>query len=219
MDWSEKYFIAEDIYRNLTDDITLTAQNVNASAYKTQTQIRSFYGSLTDHRAINSDRISPGMKITFKAESSEYSYIFDGLENNEVTVIGKINHLLVRKCQKTDFILRNGTVSGIDILHSGQLTIKVPYHNYSNFEFVERCHIYGNVDEHSRIILHHCLDVNINQQLMSSHFNRTLYTTTNTIAIPGALAKTNINHFSPPPQMTVSLSSLTCPNDNRLTIK
>lgn len=87
--------------------------------------------------------IHPNNKIVSNianhCEINKYTIYFDNCSNMNITISEKINHIIFLNCDNIIINITNGLISGMDILHSKNISCKV----YSNKIYNISC---GNID-------------------------------------------------------------------------
>ena len=63
------------------------------------------------------------------------SIILSGLQGNNIIIHKKVNHVLIRKSNGITLDIKQGTVSGVDILYCRFMLIRMPCYNFTNLEF------------------------------------------------------------------------------------
>lgn len=116
-------------------------------------------------------------KICIGSESKALSvYIFDGLVNNDVIVLGKASHVVIRMCANTSFTFVQGTIGGIHIIKCSEIDIRCPIHNYVSIEYSNRVNILGQLDVNFLLYVSSSLDVSANgERYKSTAFTCTYY--------------------------------------------
>jgi|DewCreStandDraft_4_1066084.scaffolds.fasta_scaffold01680_20 hypothetical protein len=104
-------------------------------------------------------------KLRITPQNHSYSYILDGLLHNDVTITGKINHIVTSRCSNLTLRLLEGTISGIDILYGDNINIELPSHTYTNLEYVECSSISGQIVDTSKIKLDSSWNVRLNNEV------------------------------------------------------
>lgn len=90
------------------------------------------------------------------------SLIFSGLQGNTVIIHSKVNHVLIRKCENVRLDIKEGTVSGVDILYCKRMFVIMPYHNFTNLEYGEGIYFQAEINEISQLHFTGSLDVKVN---------------------------------------------------------
>ena len=93
---------------------------------------------------------------------SKTSLIFTGLNSNTIIIHGKLNHILIRKSRNINLDIKEGTVSGVDIINCQSMFVKMPYHNYTNLEYGEGIYFQAEVNDISQLHITASLDVKVN---------------------------------------------------------
>lgn len=106
--------------------------------------------------------------------SNTNSYVIDGLQDNNILIKGKINHLVIRDCVNSKIYLGQGVISGIDILYCQGLEIQLKnaVYNYLSIEHCNAISIFGPVNNESLILIIRSLVVNIgSSQTFCNYFD------------------------------------------------
>lgn len=90
------------------------------------------------------------------------SLIFSGLQENTIIIHGKVNHVFIRKCENVRLDIKEGTVSGVDILYCKHMFVIMPYHNFTNLEYGEGIYFQAEINEISQLHFTGSLDVKVN---------------------------------------------------------
>lgn len=169
--------VPSEVLGQYVDSAMLTAQSVNNAAVHSQSLITTVHGPYSGCNW--SEKMLPPWQeenqylypeffvqdtvpLQIRPRSSECSYLLSGLKGNTVLIHGKINHILLRSCEALSLDIKGGTVSGVDILHSANMLVRLPRHNHTNLEYGEGVHFTGEVDDVSQIHITGSLDVRIN---------------------------------------------------------
>ena len=106
---------------------------------------------------------SKGMiHLHFNANDSSTSVVLNGLCQNTIIICNKVNHILMRRCSNVKVYIKKGTISGLDILKSYQIYVKMPSHNYTNIEYGEKIDFQADTDITSLLSVVGSLDVTSN---------------------------------------------------------
>lgn len=116
-------------------------EETNLYIDRVDTLTTSIYSSSPSYMEFISKKINP------------FSFFFNGLEGNTVYIDKKFNHLLIRKCKNTNFYIKEGNISGIDILTSQNMCIHVPLHDFTNIEYTSDTKLFGTIKNHSKIMV------------------------------------------------------------------
>jgi hypothetical protein len=156
-----------------------------ASVLSSQNKIRTFHGPHSEHvhpeQFLNASVQSlefyiPANERVFLSEN-EHSLILSGLVANTIVISGKVNHVLLRKCSQLTLVLRDVTISGIDIINCATITLHTPIVNYVGLEFSQMIKIWGEVTDVSQVYLTGCLDVMLKDQYLPFNLSDTIVIT------------------------------------------
>ena len=201
-------FINEGQFQHVIDAAMETARSVNTNATRTQAFQVIFHGPKSQDsknklpvysRQLEEQKmfIPEGNKIILYPKSTSYSYILEGLVNNNIVITSKINHIFIRNCSRLTIEAPEGTISGIDVLKCDNVNMQIPYHNHTNVELVNGTSIRGGITGDSQIFVRNCWDVLLNGKTVHvTPFHSALVTA------EGAA----IESTSPPPKLTLSSS-------------
>ncbi len=121
-----------------------------------------------------------GNKITekrhrFEGADNNTSFVFCNFNDQEVTIPNKVNHIIISRCKKTKFILHSA-ISGIDIIHSSECSMKLEKADYLNLEYSYGISIETDAEQYN-IMLFHCSNLSFNsKRLPGNEFTETLFT-------------------------------------------
>jgi hypothetical protein len=74
--------------------------------------------------------------ITFDNLNKRHSIIFSNCNNINITIKNKINHVIIQNCKNIIIILNNILISGLDIIHSDEIKLKIDENiNNLNYSF------------------------------------------------------------------------------------
>src|SRR5579871_1148226 len=131
------------VLENVTESYA-TATVVFNCAIKTQSHVYTIHGPGSEHEKKgtfphirNIDQIqqqdlycNPGEVLHINPPVDNLiSIIFSGLRKNTIIIHGKINHVLIRRSDDVKLFIKQGTVSGLDILYCRRLNVQMPCHN------------------------------------------------------------------------------------------
>lgn len=151
-----------------------TAQNVFDCATQAQRKVCTIHGpaSEQEHKESYPHVYSRAMGNDFYIDNSEIlhinpgedgiSLIFSGLQSNTVIIHGKVNHVLIRKSENIRLDIKEGTVSGVDILYCKRMVVIMPCHNFTNLEYGEGIYFQAEINEISQLHFTGSLDVKVN---------------------------------------------------------
>jgi hypothetical protein len=103
-----------------------------------------------------------GQPVTISFDINGISLILSGLDHNVINIDNKINHLIIRKSYNSAINIKEGTVSGLDLLHCHNMVIKTPKHNFTNLEYNETIKLYALVDDISQLHISGSMDIWVN---------------------------------------------------------
>ena len=152
------------------------AANVFGSATRTQANIYTIHGPSSEHghkhlfpHVHNVSHIDkndlyaePGQVIHIHPINHDTSIVLSGLKDNTIIIHSKLNHVLIRRSENISLDIKEGTLSGVDILHCRRMIVKMPYHNFTNLEFGEGIYFHAEVNDVSQLHITGSLDVKIN---------------------------------------------------------
>jgi hypothetical protein len=180
--------LTPELLQEYEDMIYQTAENVNSNAKIAQDYMFTIHGPLSDTRKTflsdffqypeeEETKAPAGKKIVIYPLNNKHSYMFNGLVGNPITIISKINHLVIRDCKDLVIDIQEGTISGVDILRGNNISIQTTVHNSTNAEYVNKTDLKGKVDSDSRISVRNCWDVHVNEKSVPiTPFHSTLVT-------------------------------------------
>jgi hypothetical protein len=116
-------------------------------------------------------------QICIGHESKSYPIlIFDGLISNDVIILGKVNHVVIRMCKNTSFTFGTGTIGGIHVIKCSEIDIKSPIHDYISIEYSNTVDIHGQLNVDFLLYISSSLNVSTNgERLKSTAFTSTYY--------------------------------------------
>lgn len=154
----------------------ITATNVFESATRTQGNVYTVHGPASEHGSkemlphiYNTSHVEgndlytePGRVVHIHPANHHTSIVLSGLKDNTIIIHSKLNHVLIRRSENIDLDIKEGTVSGVDILHCRRMLVKMPYHNFTNLEFGEGIYFQAEVNDVSQLHITGSLDVKVN---------------------------------------------------------
>lgn len=159
---------------HLEEQALETATRVFNCAIQTQSKVCTIHGPFSEHE--NKEKFShvysnnsgndfylPKNEVLhINPGDRSISLIFSGLRNNTIIINGKVNHVLIRKSENVRLDIKDGTLSGVDIIYCKKMKIKMPYHNFTNLEFGENIQFEAELRDISQLHFTGSLDVKIN---------------------------------------------------------
>src|SRR3972149_1316714 len=153
-----------------------TAINVFNCATHNQSFVYTIHGPNSEHQNheqfphINNMNVSKGQDFHIKKSESVHinlmnsacSIILSGLHSNTIIIHTKVNHIIARRGNDIHLDIKQGTMSGVDIIHCKRMLIKMPYHNYTNLEYGEGIYFQAAVNDISQLHITGSLDVKVN---------------------------------------------------------
>ena len=169
-----------------------TATNVFESATRTQGNVHTIHGPASEHELkemfpntrdispVEGDDLytEPGQVVHIhpatrsnsvrstanflNSANHNTSIVLSGLKDNTIIIHSKLNHVLIRRSENIDLDIKEGTVSGVDILHCRRMLVKMPYHNFTNLEFGEGINFQAEVNDVSQLHITGSLDIKVN---------------------------------------------------------
>lgn len=151
-----------------------TATNVFNCATQTQSKVCTIHGPASEQEnkesfphvyssSLGNDFfVSPNEVLHINPGDKVISLIFSGLHDNTVLIHGKVNHVLIRKSDNVRLDIKQGTVSGVDVIYCKHMMVVMPYHNFTNIEFGESVYFQADIKDISQLHLTGSLDVKIN---------------------------------------------------------
>ena len=152
-----------------------TATNVFNSTTRAQCNVYTIHGPSSEHESkemfpiahtsstTNSDLYAePGRIIHIHPINHNSSIVLSGLKDNTIIIHSKLNHVLIRRSENVNLDIKDGTISGVDILHCRRMFVKMPYHNFTNLEFGEGIYFQAEVNDISQLHITGSLDVKVN---------------------------------------------------------
>jgi hypothetical protein len=124
-----------------------------------------------------------GEHVDIHFDDSCNSLILSGLVDNTVTIHNKINHILMRYCSGTNICIKDGTISGVDMLYCKNMVVEETQHNYLNIEYCSDIDIKST---YNHLLLHalSSIDVSLNKiQLAVNPFINVVFTDVGTFYI------------------------------------
>lgn len=152
----------------------ITANNVFQCATQTQNHVYTLHGPGSEHESkesfphVNNNHLGhdcyvpTGEVVHLHPPIRGMSIVFSGLSNNTIIIHAKVNHILIRRSSDVNIDIKEGTVSGIDIIHCRRILVKMPYHNFTNLEYGENIHFQAQISNISQLHITGSLDVKIN---------------------------------------------------------
>ncbi|SNW62686.1 Protein with CAP domain, possible adenyl cyclase-associated protein [Orpheovirus IHUMI-LCC2] len=180
-------FYDQDVVKNNEEEAQKTAQIVYEQTSNAQDNIYCIVGMRsrdynrrdddmmdTDDNNGKMTRIRRNDYKILEPLSNTNSYVIDGLQDNNILIKGKINHLVIRDCVNSKIYLGQGVISGIDILYCQGLEIQMKnaVYNYLSIEHSNSVSIFGPVNNESLILIIRSLVVNIGlNETFSNYFD------------------------------------------------
>lgn len=159
---------------NYNQEALETATKVFNCAINAQKKIYTIHGPSSEQRGkeqfptiydINNGNdfyVSKNKKFLINPESSTVSIILSGIVNNTVIIYGKVNHILMRRCENIHLDIKKGTISGVDILNCKRMMIVMPHHNFTNIEYGEKIHFQAEITDTSQLHFTGSINIKIN---------------------------------------------------------
>lgn len=128
--------------------------------------------------------VDRGETQTMISGTNKNSFILNGLEDANIVINGKVNHVLIRECYHTKIRIGDGVISGITILKGRKVTVELPIQNTTSFEQTLETMVSGQVTSDTIIYVVSSQDIFINNENLHVHpfvqgvFNRGYFFTT-----------------------------------------
>ena len=107
--------------------------------------------------------------LHIKPAEEGLSLILSGLHDNIVIIHGKVNHVLIRHCNNIRVDIKQGTITGVDIIHCKRMNVIMPYHNFTNVEFGQGISFHAELNDISQLHFTGSLDVKVNGAIIPIH--------------------------------------------------
>lgn len=84
---------------------------------------------------------------------SPLSFFFNGMNGNTIKIDKRCNHILMRDCHDVKIELEEVNISGIDIIKSRNIYLKIPLYEFTNIEYTSDVELFGLMKQNSQIIV------------------------------------------------------------------
>lgn len=159
--------------KNVTSEQLLEVPNtVFNLTRRNQDSIYIFHGPLSKHKGKDKFTSVDNLSITNDTErqllvpskkeikicgSKEIALVLTGLNANDVIINGAIKNILIHDCHNINFKISKEPLTGISIIKSKVVSLKLPKFNYISLESSQLISLYGELDDISQL---HSLDSN-----------------------------------------------------------
>jgi hypothetical protein len=124
--------------------------------------------------------IDKGENRVFVVNSNKESYIFNGLDNATIRIMGqsktlthgqsgKINHVLIRDCCHVRIQIDDGVISGVTIINGKKILVDLPIQNTTFIEQTSEATVRGQVTQDTIIYIAASQEIFINNENLHIH--------------------------------------------------